>query len=168
MYSGKDLWLRSHKYNRNTIYYFWRVIKWKFLRSISKYRVNMKVILKLTNKPNGIYYSEIQNSHISCLLWLLVFLFKLKKLTRNLCFLDGSYSTHGDVLFYPGEEMYKKGSWKRKKGRTSREKADTRDVTAHNYRLWPNAVLPYTIRYPNISKIFSFSFQNPGIFSNFL
>ena len=98
----------------------------------------------------------------------MVFLFKLKKLTRNLCFLDGSYSTHGDVLFYPGEEMYKKGSWKRKKGRTSREKADTRDVTAHNYRLWPNAVLPYTIRYPNISKIFSFSFQNPGIFSNFL
>ena len=63
--------------------------------------------------------------------------------------------------------MYKKGSWERKKIKASREKADTRDVTAHNYRLWPNAVLPYTIRYPNISKICSFFFQHPGTSSSF-
>ena len=64
--------------------------------------------------------------------------------------------------------MYKKGSWKRKKSKASREKADTRDVTVHDYRLWPNAVLPYTIRYPNISKICSFFSTSRYFFRFFL
>ena len=60
--------------------------------------------------------------------------------------IGGSYTVHGDILVYPGDEekMFVKGSGKTKE--SSKGDTDKRDVTAFEYRLWPDGILPYKIQ----------------------
>ena len=77
--------------------------------------------------------------------------------------IGGSYTVQGDILVYPGDEekMFLKENDRKKENIPSSRNADKRDVTAFEYRLWPDAILPYkmqrsTIGNFNICGFFSF------------
>ena len=75
--------------------------------------------------------------------------------------IGSSYTVHGDILVYPGDEekMFVKGSGKAKEKKPSKGNADKRDVTAFEYRLWPDGVLLYKIRRSTIGNFNIFRFS---------
>ena len=59
-----------------------------------------------------------------------------------------SYTVHGDILVYPGDEekMLAKGNNRKKENIPSSRNADKRNATAFDYRLWSEAILPYKMQ----------------------
>ena len=59
----------------------------------------------------------------------------------------------------PGEdkELFEEESWKKKTmyNSSSKSKAETRDVTAHSIKLWPDGVMPYAFT-KNVGRYLKF------------